>query len=124
MIDTSPRSIWEMRFLVTPIRPAARAALRRALEAGEPVGEIIDAFIVPLAERAVPEWRTTLDALLSLPEIGARHLKRGRLSAPDGSASPVICGHDAVSCQSLALRAALPASSAVRSCYQPAATKD
>jgi hypothetical protein len=48
----------------------ARADLRRALEAGEPVGEIVDAFIVPLVEKAVPEWRTTLDALLSLPEIG------------------------------------------------------
>ena len=48
----------------------ARADLRRALEAGEPVGEIVDAFILPLVERAVPEWRTTLDALLSLPETG------------------------------------------------------
>jgi hypothetical protein len=48
----------------------ARADLRRALEAGEPVGEIVDALIVPLVERAVPEWRTTLDALLALPEIG------------------------------------------------------
>ncbi len=48
----------------------ARADLRRVLAAGEPVGEIIDAFIVPLVEKAVPEWRTTLDALLSLPEIG------------------------------------------------------
>ena len=48
----------------------ARADLRRAMEAGEPVDEILDAFIVPLVERAVPEWRTTLDALLSLPEIG------------------------------------------------------
>jgi pimeloyl-ACP methyl ester carboxylesterase len=48
----------------------ARTDLRRAMEAGEPVDEIVDAFIVPLAERAVPEWRTTLDALLSLPEIG------------------------------------------------------
>ncbi len=47
-----------------------RADLRRAIEAGEPVEEIVDAFIVPLVERAVPEWRTTLDALLSLPEIG------------------------------------------------------
>jgi hypothetical protein len=46
-----------------------RADLRRAIEAGEPVGEIVDAFIVPLVERAVPEWRTTLDALLALPEI-------------------------------------------------------
>ncbi|MFG3016860.1 alpha/beta hydrolase [Streptomyces cinerochromogenes] len=48
----------------------SRAGLRRAVEAGEPVDEIVDAFIVPLVERAVPEWRTTLDALLSLPEIG------------------------------------------------------
>jgi hypothetical protein len=47
-----------------------RADLRRAMEIGEPVDEIVDAFIVPLVERAVPEWRTTLDALLSLPEIG------------------------------------------------------
>ena len=48
----------------------ARADLRRALEAGEPVDEIVDAFIVPLVEQAFPEWRTTLDALLSLPGIG------------------------------------------------------
>jgi len=48
----------------------ARADLRRAMEAGEPVDEIVDAFIVPLVEKAVPEWRTTLDALLSLPGIG------------------------------------------------------
>jgi hypothetical protein len=48
-----------------------RADLRRAMEAGEPVDEIVDAFIVPLVERAAPEWRTTLDALLSLPEIGS-----------------------------------------------------
>ena len=48
----------------------ARADLRRAMEAGEPVDEIVNAFIVPLVERAVPEWRTTLDDLLSLPEIG------------------------------------------------------
>jgi len=48
----------------------ARADLRGALEAGEPVSEIVDAFILPLVEKAVPEWRTTLDALLSLPGIG------------------------------------------------------
>jgi hypothetical protein len=47
-----------------------RADLRRAIEAGEPVEEIVDAFIVPLVERAVLEWRTTLGDLLSLPEIG------------------------------------------------------
>jgi pimeloyl-ACP methyl ester carboxylesterase len=48
----------------------ARTDLRRAMETGEPVDEIVDALIVPLVERAVPEWRTTLDALLSLPETG------------------------------------------------------
>ncbi|MFJ9417719.1 alpha/beta hydrolase [Streptomyces sp. NPDC101227] len=48
----------------------ARADLRRAMQAGEPVDEIFESFIAPLVENAVPEWRTTLDALLSLPEIG------------------------------------------------------
>jgi len=48
----------------------ARADLRRALQAGEPVDEIVDDFILPLVEKAVPEWRATLDALLSLPGIG------------------------------------------------------
>jgi hypothetical protein len=47
-----------------------RADLRRAVQAGEPVGEIVDALIIPLVERAVPEWQATLDALLSLPETG------------------------------------------------------
>ncbi|MEX2970921.1 alpha/beta hydrolase [Streptomyces sp. C184] len=47
----------------------ARADLRRAVQAGEPLDEILDAFILPLVEKAVPEWRATLDALLSLPEI-------------------------------------------------------
>ena len=46
-----------------------RADLRRAMAAGEPVEEIVDAFVVPLVDRAVPEWRATLDALLSLPGI-------------------------------------------------------
>ncbi|MCX4632129.1 alpha/beta hydrolase [Streptomyces sp. NBC_01443] len=48
----------------------ARADLRRAMQAGEPVDEIFESFIGPLVEKVVPEWRTTLDALLSLPEIG------------------------------------------------------
>ncbi|MHA4774703.1 alpha/beta hydrolase [Streptomyces sp. MSC1_001] len=49
----------------------ARADLRRAMEAGEPVGdEIIDTLVLPLVEQAVPEWQAALDALLSLPEIG------------------------------------------------------
>ncbi|MFJ8013837.1 alpha/beta hydrolase [Streptomyces sp. NPDC096339] len=49
----------------------ARADLRRTMEAGDPVGdEIIDALVLPLVERAVPEWQAALDTLLSLPEIG------------------------------------------------------
>jgi hypothetical protein len=49
----------------------ARADLRRAREAGEPVSdEIIDALILPLVDKAVPEWQAVLDAVLSLPEIG------------------------------------------------------
>jgi hypothetical protein len=49
----------------------ARAEMRRALEAGEPVGEeTVDALVLPGVEAAVPEWRAVLDALLSLPEVG------------------------------------------------------
>ncbi|MEV0173747.1 alpha/beta hydrolase [Streptomyces sp. NPDC050803] len=48
----------------------ARADLRRAMQAGEPVDEIFESLVGPLVEKAVPDWRTTLDALLSLPEIG------------------------------------------------------
>ncbi|MFH9011639.1 dienelactone hydrolase family protein [Streptomyces sp. NPDC017943] len=47
----------------------ARAELRRAMRAGEPVDEIFESFIGPLVEKAAPEWRTTLDALLALPGI-------------------------------------------------------
>lgn len=49
----------------------ARAELRRVLEAGEPVSdEIVDALVLPLVDRAVPEWQVALDALLALPGIG------------------------------------------------------
>ncbi|WP_328303279.1 alpha/beta hydrolase [Streptomyces sp. NBC_00435] len=48
----------------------ARADLRRAMQAGEPVDEIFESLVGPLVEGAVPDWRTTLDALLALPEIG------------------------------------------------------
>ncbi|MEU1423989.1 alpha/beta hydrolase [Kitasatospora sp. NPDC005751] len=49
----------------------ARADLRRAMEAGEPVSdEIVDALVLPLVEKAVPEWQAALDALLALPGIG------------------------------------------------------
>ncbi|MEU4673618.1 alpha/beta hydrolase [Amycolatopsis sp. NPDC023774] len=48
----------------------ARADLRRALQTGEPLEEIVDRLILPLVEQAVPEWQAALDALLGLPEIG------------------------------------------------------
>ncbi|APB01075.1 dienelactone hydrolase family protein [Nocardia seriolae] len=50
---------------------SALADLRRALAAGGPVDdEIVDRLILPLVDKAVPEWQTALDALLALPEIG------------------------------------------------------
>ncbi|WP_406209156.1 MULTISPECIES: dienelactone hydrolase family protein [unclassified Streptomyces] len=48
----------------------ARADLRRAMQTGEPVDEIFESVVGPLVAHAVPDWQTTLDALLSLPEIG------------------------------------------------------
>ncbi|MGW4652395.1 alpha/beta hydrolase [Kitasatospora sp. NPDC004289] len=48
----------------------ARAELRRTMEAGEPVSPaIVDALILPLVDRAVPEWQAALDALLDLPGL-------------------------------------------------------
>jgi hypothetical protein len=54
-----------------PAIEEARADLRRVMQAGEPVGdEIVDALVLPLVDRAVPEWQAALDALLALPGIG------------------------------------------------------
>ncbi|MFK4111172.1 alpha/beta hydrolase [Streptomyces sp. NPDC002176] len=54
-----------------PALEQARADLRRAMEAGEAVGDdIVHALVLPLVDKAVPEWRAALDSLLSLPEIG------------------------------------------------------
>ncbi len=53
-----------------PAAEQARADLRRAMQAGEPIDQIVDALVLPLVDQAVPEWQATLDALLSLPEIG------------------------------------------------------
>jgi pimeloyl-ACP methyl ester carboxylesterase len=51
----------------------ARADLRAALAAGEkPSADVIDRLVLPLVDAAVPEWQTTLDAVLALPEIGDR----------------------------------------------------
>lgn len=49
----------------------ARAELRRAIQTGErPSEEVVERLILPLVDAAVPEWQATLDAVLSLPEIG------------------------------------------------------
>ncbi|REK90164.1 alpha/beta hydrolase [Streptomyces inhibens] len=47
------------------------AVMQQAMAAGEPVGPIVVRYNAHLAERAVPEWQATLDALQELPEIGA-----------------------------------------------------
>jgi alpha-beta hydrolase superfamily lysophospholipase len=46
-------------------------ALLRAREQGRPFAPIIAPYNGSLAERAVPEWQQTIDALQSLPDIGA-----------------------------------------------------
>lgn len=47
--------------------------LTRAISAGErPAEDVIDRLILPLVDQAVPEWQTTLDEVLGLPEIGER----------------------------------------------------
>lgn len=43
--------------------------MRRARAGGQPLGPIVSAFNGSIAERAVPEWRATLDALQALPDI-------------------------------------------------------
>ncbi|WP_136025193.1 alpha/beta hydrolase [Microbacterium sp. K27] len=56
-----------------PGAAAARADLVRAISVGEEPGEeVIDQLILPLVDQAVPEWQTTLDEALALPEIGER----------------------------------------------------
>lgn len=54
-----------------PALDQARAHLRQAMQAGGPVSdEIVDALVLPLVDKAVPEWQAALDVFLSLPEIG------------------------------------------------------
>ncbi|WP_317181098.1 alpha/beta hydrolase [Intrasporangium sp.] len=51
----------------------ARAELRQAVTDGKRVADdLIDRLVLPLVDRAVPEWQSTLDALLAVPEIGDR----------------------------------------------------
>src|SRR5258708_36944962 len=45
-------------------------AIHQARAAGQPIAPIVIDYNMSLAERAVPEWQATLDALQALPEIG------------------------------------------------------
>jgi len=45
-------------------------AMTQARAAHQPIASIIAEFNTSLAERAVPEWQATIDALQALPEIG------------------------------------------------------
>ena len=58
-----PRSAQDQRLI---------AEFRTAREAGSAqFGRILAGYCASVAERAVPEWQATIDALLTLPEIGA-----------------------------------------------------
>ena len=52
-----------------PALEEARGELRRAMAAGESIDAIVDALVLPLVDRAVPEWQRVLDALLALPGV-------------------------------------------------------
>jgi hypothetical protein len=45
-------------------------AIHKARAMGEPIASIVIDYTNSVAERAVPEWQSTLDALQALPEIG------------------------------------------------------
>src|SRR4051812_12668572 len=75
----------------------ARADLRRALAAGDPVDDdLVDRLVLPLVDTAVPEWQGALDALLPLPQIGGAGRGAGgglspRLPPGAGGAPPPCC---------------------------------
>ncbi|MFJ2738914.1 alpha/beta hydrolase [Streptomyces sp. NPDC087440] len=54
----------------TAAEEQARAEFRRAMQSGGATDEAFESFVGPLVEKAAPEWRTALDALLALPGIG------------------------------------------------------
>src|ERR1700747_2597687 len=47
----------------------ARVDFRRGVGAGGTLAGNGDALVIPLVKKAVPEWQSTLDAALALPEI-------------------------------------------------------
>ncbi|SDS05985.1 dienelactone hydrolase family protein [Microlunatus soli] len=56
-----PRSVRDQQWV---------AKMLQARESGRPMGPIIAEYNGSLAERAIGEWRATIDALQELPEIG------------------------------------------------------
>lgn len=52
-----------------PAVDAARADLRRAAQAAEPLGPVLEPLVTALLAGAVPDWRAALDALAALPEV-------------------------------------------------------
>ena len=56
----------------TPADEQSRTDLRQAMAAGdkERFESVSVGYAISLAERAVPEWQATLDALQALPEVG------------------------------------------------------
>src|SRR4051794_25371315 len=66
----------------------ARADLRRALTAGDPVDDdLVDRLVLPLVDTAVPEWQGALDTLLPLPRVGGAGREAGggiSLATPAG----------------------------------------
>ncbi|WP_420749651.1 alpha/beta hydrolase [Rhodococcus sp. O3] len=56
-----PRNVEDQRWV---------EAIHSARTEGKPIAPIVAEYNMSLAERAVPEWQATLDALQALPEIG------------------------------------------------------
>ncbi|MFD2025273.1 hypothetical protein [Promicromonospora aerolata] len=54
---------------LSAVEEQARADFRRAMQSGQPADEAFESFIGPLFENAVPDWITTLDTLLALPDV-------------------------------------------------------
>jgi hypothetical protein len=46
-------------------------AIHQARAAGQPIAPIVVDFSMSLAQRAIPEWQATLDAIQALPEVDA-----------------------------------------------------
>lgn len=44
--------------------------IHQARASGEPIAPVVVEYSMSLAERAVPEWQATLDAVQALPEVG------------------------------------------------------